>query len=44
MIKKIGNQFVVFDHAGKKQLGKHATRAGALAQLRAIEINKKKKG
>lgn len=40
MIKKQGNKYVVTDHTGKKVLGKHDSRKGALAQLRAIEYSK----
>lgn len=43
MIKKRGSKYVVLDSSGKKVLGTHNTRKEALAQLRAVEINKKKK-
>jgi hypothetical protein len=42
MLKKIGGKYVVFDSSGKRRLGSHASRSGALKQLAAIEISKKK--
>ncbi len=42
MIRKRNNKFVVLNSTGTKVLGSHETRAEALAQLQAIEINKKK--
>lgn len=44
MIKKVGKQYCVFDHTGKKKLGCHPTRAKALAQLRAVEASKHRRG
>lgn len=44
MIKKRGGKYVVTNEAGTKTLGKHATRAKALAQLRVIEISKHRRG
>ena len=41
MIKRKGSEYAVYDSTGQKLLGKHATREKALAQLRAIEANKK---
>lgn len=40
MIKKVGSKYNVYDSTGKKKLGSHPTRAAALKQLAAIEINK----
>ena len=40
MISKKGSSYVVKDSKGKKVLGTHKTRTGALAQLRAIEASK----
>lgn len=42
-IKKKGSKYVVTNKAGTKVLGTHPTRKAALAQLRAIEVSKKKK-
>lgn len=42
MIKKKGNKYIVYDSTGKKKLGTHSSRAKALKQLAAIEINKNK--
>ena len=42
MIRKRGSYFVVVSHRTGKVLGKHKTREGAEAQLRAIEANKHK--
>lgn len=44
MIKKRGSKYVVLDSTGKKVLGTHSTKASALRQLQAIEINKKRHG
>ena len=44
MIKKTSSGYEVRDSSGKKVLGKHKTKAKALAQLRAIEISKKSRG
>jgi hypothetical protein len=41
-VEKRGNEWVVLNHTKKKVLGTHPTREKALAQLRAIEINKHK--
>jgi hypothetical protein len=43
MIRKEGQNYVVYDKAGKKKLGSHPTKAKALDQLAAIEISKKRK-
>lgn len=43
MIKKSGKNWVVKNSAGTKTLGTHSTKAKALAQLRAIEANKKRR-
>jgi len=40
MIVKKGNQWILYDKAGKKILGRHKTRAEALAQESAINISK----
>lgn len=42
MIRKVGSKYNVYDSSGKKKLGSHSTRAKALAQLRAIEVSKKR--
>ena len=39
-IKRVGKKWVVTNRAGTKVLGKHNTKAKALAQLRAIEAEK----
>ena len=39
-IKKVGDKWVVYPKKGGKRLGTHSTKEKALAQLRAIEINK----
>lgn len=44
MIKKRGSKYAVTDKSGKKTLGTHSSKKKALAQLRAIEISKKKRG
>lgn len=41
MIKKEGNKYIVTDSSGSKTLGTHTTRIKALAQLKAIEANKR---
>lgn len=43
IIKKLG-KYLVKDSSGKKTLGTHPTKKSAIAQLRAIEISKKKRG
>jgi hypothetical protein len=43
VIVKAGNKYLVKDSKGVKTLGTHSTKEGALAQLRAIEANKKKR-
>ena len=43
MIRKVGNQYILYTKDGSRVLGKHATRAEALAQESAIEISKHKK-
>jgi hypothetical protein len=40
MIKKQGNQFVLYTKDGSKVLGKHGTRDDAVAQEMAINISK----
>jgi hypothetical protein len=40
IIQKHQNKWVVFTHDHKKVLGTHSTYLKALAQLKAIEINK----
>jgi len=42
MIKKQGKQWVLYDSSGKKVLGRHPSRAAALAQETAINISKAK--
>jgi hypothetical protein len=42
MLIKKGDKWIVYDSKGQKRLGEHSSRKKALAQLRAIEINKKK--
>ena len=44
MIKKVGSSWVVYTHDGSRVLGKHPSREQALAQLRAVEASKHKKG
>jgi|TARA_R100000664_G_C2750248_1_gene137542 hypothetical protein len=44
VIKKEGNNYVVYDSAGKKRLGTHKTRKQAVKQIAAVEISKKKRG
>lgn len=39
-IKKKGSKWVVTDKSGKKVLGTHPSKAKAISQLQAIEINK----
>ena len=41
-IEKRGDKWVVLNHTKQKVLGKHDSKKEALAQLRAIEINKHK--
>lgn len=43
-IKKSGSNYKVTNSSGNKTLGTHKTKKDALAQLRAIEISKKKRG
>ncbi len=43
MIKKIGNQWVLFDSKGQRVLGRHETKEDALRQERAIQISKARK-
>lgn len=38
-IKQVGDEWVVYDSTGKKELGRHPSKAKAEAQLRAIESN-----
>lgn len=40
MIVKVKDGFLVFNHDRSRMLGKHASYAQALAQLRAIEASK----
>lgn len=42
MIRKEGYKWCVYNHTGTRLLGCHRTKREALAQLRAIEINKKR--
>lgn len=42
MIVKDNGKYIVKDAKGEKVFGTHETRARAMAQLRAIEKNKKK--
>lgn len=44
MIIKNGNQWILKSKDGKKVLGKHSSEKSALAQERAININKSQKG
>ncbi len=44
MIKRVGKKWVLYTRDGSKVLGKHDTRREALAQERAIEINKHRRG
>ena len=39
-VERRGNKWVVLNHTKDKVLGTHPTRKEAMAQLRAIEINK----
>ena len=43
MIKKKGNEWCVYTHDGKKELGCHPTKIQAHGQLAAIEASKAKK-
>jgi len=43
MLKHVGDKWYVLDSTGKKVLGKHASKAKAVAQLQAIEISKHEK-
>lgn len=43
-IKKVGDKWVVYPKKGGKRLGTHDTKAAALKQLAAIEINKESTG
>ena len=43
MIKKEGQDYILYDKAGKKKLGTHSSREKALEQERAIMANKKVK-
>ncbi len=40
IIRKVGDKWVLFDHTGKKILGRHDTKAEAEAQERAIQATK----
>jgi len=40
-VEKRGNAWVVLNHTRRKVLGTHPSKEKALAQLRAIEANKK---
>ena len=42
MVRKKGNEYCVYDHTGKKELGCHPTYGEAVIQLRAIEASKAK--
>lgn len=42
MIKRIGKNWVLYSQDGSKVLGKHATKAEALAQERVINMKKKR--
>ena len=42
MIEHRGNKWYVMDSTGKKTLGEHSSKKEAVAQLQAIEINKRK--
>ncbi len=39
MIKKVGNKWVLYTSDGSRVLGRHATKAEALAQERAIKAS-----
>jgi hypothetical protein len=43
MLKHVGDSWYVMDSQGKKVLGKHKSKAKAVAQLQAIEISKHEK-
>jgi hypothetical protein len=43
MLKHVGDKWYVLDSTGKKVLGKHASKAKAVAQLQAIEISKEER-
>lgn len=43
MIEKRGDEFVLLDSSGKQVLGKHPTKARAIAQEIAIKIAKKRR-
>ena len=36
MIKKVGNKWVLFTKSGKRKIGTHSSKAGALKQEKAI--------
>lgn len=40
MIKREGDQWILYNSTGEKVLGRHPTRAKALAQERAVQISK----
>ena len=40
MVRKVGSEWVVYNHNGTRVLGRHKSKASALAQLRAIEAAK----
>jgi hypothetical protein len=43
MIKKVGSQWILYTKDGKKILGKHKTRAKAIAQEWAIKKSKERR-
>lgn len=42
MIKKQGNQYILYTSDGKRVLGRHPTREQALRQERAVQAAKKR--
>jgi hypothetical protein len=43
MIRKRGNQYVLYTRDGRRVLGRHPSREAALRQERAVKANKAKK-
>ncbi len=44
MIRKVAGKYVLFTADGKRRLGTHSTRKEALAQERAVQASKHKRG
>jgi len=43
MIKHIGKEWILYDSAGTRVLGRHPTKTAAMRQERAIQISKARK-